>query len=1463
MFSQRLNRDQEVTELSSDGEYTLVFSGNGASNNNYNLRVVTPEFVTETLTLGKTISPEPEIREPGEQDTYTFEGNVGQQLFFDALVGNFNLNAKLYSPSGNLVADLRTDLDGTPFTLTEAGTHRLVIDGVDDTTGSYSFRLSDRALATALELDTPIPGILETGNEVDLYQFTGTRGTILSFNLDAAAWSGANWVLYDPNNGVLAQPSSSSPDFEVALPSDGLYTLAVVGNSTTTVNYSFQVTDNSVTPIPITGTNITVTGTVANGGDVDSYTFEASAGTLIWLDQLSSTSSNIRTRLKNPDGTFAFTNHITTSDRGAILLKQTGEYTLETFGSSSSTTGNWQFQLLELPADQQSTAFNPLALNSTIEGTVSPGTSARVYSFDGTIGQQILFNGIDGESVNVYLSDPNGQQLFNLNNYRYFDTDIFTLAQNGIYHLIVDGNGSEDRDFAFQLLDFAFASEVTPNLPVQGSLPSGRESDIYRFSGTAGQRLFFDINAGSSSARIKVYGSNNSELLEDTSLSTSSSFDLTLPKDGNYTIYIEGGSSSTPIDYEFQVFAYDPFADIVTPGTGDSASNNDGTLGLFPVQLEVDDGEGGTALQDFNIRLLPDPENTAPQIVRTPLQTQVGLNQEGYSYQLESIDPDGDTLSYRLVNAPLGALIDKDTGELLWFPAESAVAGETYNFTVEVSDGRGGSDSQSFDLEVFDTLGTIQGVVFEDLNQNGIPDSTLLEGDDPDIFFVIDVSGSMGSSVVNWSTADLNTTFNQNLSPLDQELGSILALSEFLIAQGRGNESEIGIVTSGQDVIDMDPSQPGIQVSTTPLADNNNNGIRDIREVITGGVGGGSSDTSGIRKAWEIQQTLPGDSNIIFMSDGFISVDEELIAEVKADGVNITAFGFALGGMDTMRLVDPDAVYISNPQEVGDIFSGFDPRYVAEPLLEGVTVYLDLNNNGVLDNGEPQQITKKKTEQSVLGQTNYYFTFDNLVPDTYTIRQVVPDGYIETAPTGGSFVDAITVDAQTFSHFFGIHQITDPPNQDPVFTSIVPNGELILGEQLRYQATATDPNLDTLTFDLPLAPEGMVVNPETGYLAWNPTAAQTGEQTAILRVQDGRGGVDIQYLEFSVQPPNQEPVFISILDNSTPQVGKPFQYQAKATDPDGDTLTYKLVNQTNDVIDVTIDIDPSTGLVSWTPSSSDLGEQEFQVKVTDGKGGEALQELNLNVIEATPNNAPEIISKPPIKARVNNLYVYQVGAEDVDGDPLTYSLLNDEPQGMTIDPDTGLIEWNPDASQLGKHTVEVRVEDGQGGFATQPFTLDVNNRVENQAPSITSTPNTVTNTERVYQYRGTAIDPDGDYLIWSLAEAPQGMVIDETTGVLSWQPTAQQIGEHTVSVQVIDALGLAVIQTFTLSVSGNNIPSTILSIPPTRAALNQPYTYQVAANDPENDPLRFSLGVRPEGRVSEKRRGRKERGVSE
>jgi hypothetical protein len=67
-------------------------------------------------------------------------------------------------------------------------------------------------------------------------------------------------------------------------------------------------------------------------------------------------------------------------------------------------------------------------------------------------------------------------------------------------------------------------------------------------------------------------------------------------------------------------------------------------------------------------------------------------------------------------------------------------------------------------------------------------------------------------------------------------------------------------------------------------------------------------------------------------------------------------------------------------------------------------------------------------------------------------------------------------------------------------------------------------------------------------------------------------------------------------------------------------------------------------------------------------------------------------------------YTYDADAVDIDGDTLTYTLV-DAPNGATIDAATGLLNWAPRAS--GQYHFVIRVEDGQGGSADQAYNLDV------------------------------------------------------------------------------------------------------------------------------------------------------------
>jgi hypothetical protein len=332
----------------------------------------------------------------------------------------------------------------------------------------------------------------------------------------------------------------------------------------------------------------------------------------------------------------------------------------------------------------------------------------------------------------------------------------------------------------------------------------------------------------------------------------------------------------------------------------------------------------------------------------------------------------------------------------------------------------------------------------------------------------------------------------------------------------------------------------------------------------------------------------------------------------------LTAFGIGkYSTLDTLKKLDPDAVILTNIDQLSSVFGGFDSRYTIEPLIENVPVYLDVNNNGIVDPSEPKQLTKKDDTESILGKTNYQFTFDNLVPGTYKVRTVSPDGYVQTAPSTSVFTDTVTAAGETFTHWFGVHKGSqEPPNSDPTFLTLAPTTKLKAGESLVYRALASDPDADEVTYSLVLNPQGMSSDPPNGSVVWTPTAAQVEEYyteqqatrdrliafgrrdsapptvkfNVALRATGGKGGQALQYIEVELIPPNNPPVFTSIVpSNLQPQAGKRFEYRAVAADADGDSITYALLPGAP----TGVAIDPATGLVTWTPAAGQLGGDLF------------------------------------------------------------------------------------------------------------------------------------------------------------------------------------------------------------------------------------------------------------------------------
>ena len=71
-------------------------------------------------------------------------------------------------------------------------------------------------------------------------------------------------------------------------------------------------------------------------------------------------------------------------------------------------------------------------------------------------------------------------------------------------------------------------------------------------------------------------------------------------------------------------------------------------------------------------------------------------------------------------------------------------------------------------------------------------------------------------------------------------------------------------------------------------------------------------------------------------------------------------------------------------------------------------------------------------------------------------------------------------------------------------------------------------------------------------------------------------------------------------------------------------------------------------------------------------------------------------------------------------------------------------------------------------------------------PVITSGINGGASWGQPYQSQMTAVDPDNDPLTFSLLEAPAGMTIDSTSGLIRWTPSGAQQGYYYVTVRVTD-----------------------------------------------------------------------------
>jgi len=325
------------------------------------------------------------------------------------------------------------------------------------------------------------------------------------------------------------------------------------------------------------------------------------------------------------------------------------------------------------------------------------------------------------------------------------------------------------------------------------------------------------------------------------------------------------------------------------------------------------------------------------------------------------------------------------------------------------------------------------------------------------------------------------------------------------------------------------------------------------------------------------------------------------------------------------------------------------------------------------------------------------------------------------------------------------------------------------------------------------------------------------------------------------------------------------------------TLTEKIISQTKTALEAVERFAPSTDISTLSTLVSGLSNTVTVSEVNSTLASDAesiittainlaplateeeLTSINDDTNSTTPINdpvAPVINSSPVLMATEGEVYSYDVNASDANsGDTLNYSLSN-APAGMSINASTGSISWTPGNSQAGSQNVTVTVTDDSSSAlsANQGFSIAVtaiNIIPDNTAPVISSSAVLTAIEGLAYSYDVNASDADsGDTLSYTLLTAPSGMMINTSTGLISWMPSSSHVGTQDVSVSVSDngSPAFTANQAFSIAVTAANVAPVITSNATLSAKQGEVYSYNVNATDENTgDIITYSLSSAPTG----------------
>lgn len=197
--------------------------------------------------------------------------------------------------------------------------------------------------------------------------------------------------------------------------------------------------------------------------------------------------------------------------------------------------------------------------------------------------------------------------------------------------------------------------------------------------------------------------------------------------------------------------------------------------------------------------------------------------------------------------------------------------------------------------------------------------------------------------------------------------------------------------------------------------------------------------------------------------------------------------------------------------------------------------------------------------------------------------------------------------------------VTPPTNSPPTITG-TPATSVQAGSHYTFQPSASDASQNTLVFSITGQPSWASFSTSTGLLSGTPPSASVGTYpNIVVSVSDGTTKVSLPAFTITVTalpapPSTNTPPTITGTPVTSVQAGTVYSFQPVATDADGDTLTFAIMNQPSWAT-----FSPTTGHLTGTPSTTNVGSySNIVISVSDGTTSLSLPAFSIQVTSPPP-----------------------------------------------------------------------------------------------------------------------------------------------------------------------------------------------------------------------------------------------------